>query len=137
MIPKGLADQQVEQVARALRQRIRGRGRSLREVEEVSGMGRDYLRQLLSGNMDLKLKHVFAVLAVLEEKPAEFFAGVFGLTQLGEPEPLHPLFRESITAAQRSVLPVLITNLQEKGILSADEAKAMLAALEPEAPAAS
>lgn len=101
-------------------------------------MGRDYLRQLLSGNMDLKLKHVFAVLAVLGEEPAEFFAGVFGQPLLqGEPEPIHPLFRESITAAQRSVLPVLIANLKDKGILSEDEAKAMLAALEPEAPAAS
>ncbi|HEV8629602.1 MAG TPA: hypothetical protein VGV61_04730, partial [Thermoanaerobaculia bacterium] len=122
MTPKELAAQQVEQVARALRQRIRGGGRTLREVEEPLAMGKDYLRQLLSGNVDLKLKHLLGVLAMLDEGPTEFFAGVFGVPAgLLQPEPLHPLFRESMSLAQRSVLPNLIRSLREKGVLSEAE----------------
>jgi transcriptional regulator with XRE-family HTH domain len=135
MTPQELAAQQVEQVARALRQRIRGTGRTQREVEQSLGMGKDYLRQLLSGNMDLKLKHLFGILAVLGEEPTEFVATVFGLPPaLLQPEPIHPLFRESMTAAQRSVLPLLIESLREKGVLSQAEAGAMLATLEPDPP---
>jgi hypothetical protein len=130
MTPKELAAQQVEQVAHALRQRIRGGGRTLREVEEPLAMGKDYLRQLLSGNVDLKLKHLFGVLAVLDEGPTEFFAGVFGVpAELLQAEPLHPLFRESMSLAQRSVLPNLIRSLREKGVLSEAEARDLLNAL--------
>jgi hypothetical protein len=135
MTPKELAEHQVEQAARALKMHVRGSGRSLREVEEQLEMGKDYLRQLLSGNMDLKLKHLFGVLAVLGEGPTEFCGSVFGLPPaLLQPEPIHPLFRETLTLAQRSVLPLLIRSLSEKGVLSEAEAKGMLGALETEPP---
>ncbi len=135
MTPKELAKRQVEQVSQALKLRIRGTGRTQREVEEQLEMGKDYLRQLLSGNMDLKLKHLFGVLAVLGEGPTEFVGSVFGFPPaLLQPEPIHPLFRETMTLAQRSVLPILIRSLCEKGVLSEAEAHGMLGAIEPEPP---
>ena len=135
MTPKELGEHQAEQVARALKMRIRGTGRSQREVEQQLEMGKDYLRQLLSGNMDLKLKQLFAVLAVLGEGPTEFIGSVFGFPPaLLQPEPIHPLFRETLTLAQRSVLPLLIRSLGLKGVLSEAETRGMLSALEPEPP---
>lgn len=127
--PNETAAQQVEQVAQALKLRIRGAGRTQREVEQELVMGKDYLRQLLSGNMDLKLKHLFAVLAVLGEGPTEFIASIFGLPAgMRPPGPVHPLFPESYALA---VIPLLVRNLREKGILSEEESRALLTALMP------
>lgn len=126
-----LARQQVQQVAQALKLRIRGAGRTQRQVEEQLGMGKDYLRQLLAGNMDLKLKHLFGVLAVLDVNPSEFIAGLFGYPQFNAPPP-GPEFRPTLNLAQRDILPVLIRTLHKRGVLTAAEAEAMLAGLEPE-----
>ena len=60
-------------LAAALRRAVADSGRSLREVEDAIGMGRDYLSQLLRGNVDLKVKQVYAVLGAIGLAPAAFF----------------------------------------------------------------
>src|SRR5947199_10833567 len=68
---------EVRRVAEALREAIR-RGKSAqRQVERALGQGKGYLSQLFGGNVDLKVKHVFAILAVLGVEPDEFFLDLY------------------------------------------------------------
>jgi transcriptional regulator with XRE-family HTH domain len=71
-------DEEVQRVSEALREAIRRRKTSQRQIERVLGQGKGYLSQLLGGNVDLKLKHVFAVLEVLGLAADEFFLGIYG-----------------------------------------------------------
>ena len=64
-------------MAEALRGAIRRRYSSLRKVEQELHQGKGYLSQLLNGNMDLKLKHVFKVLEVIGIEPEEFFLDLY------------------------------------------------------------
>jgi transcriptional regulator with XRE-family HTH domain len=68
---------EVSRVAEALREAIRRGKTSQRQVERALGQGKGYLSQLLGGNVDLKLKHVFAILAVLGVEPEEFFLELY------------------------------------------------------------
>jgi len=71
-------EEEVQRVSEALREAIRRRKTSQRQIERVLGQGKGYLSQLLGGNVDLKLKHVFAVLEVLGLAADEFFLGIYG-----------------------------------------------------------
>jgi transcriptional regulator with XRE-family HTH domain len=68
---------EVERVCEALRDAIRRKKSSLRSVEQALGQGRGYMSQLLGGNVDIKLKHVFSVLAVIGVQADEFFLNVY------------------------------------------------------------
>jgi len=68
---------EVERVCESLREAIRRKKSSLRNVEQALGQGRGYMSQLLGGNVDIKLKHIFKVLAVIGVEPDEFFLNVY------------------------------------------------------------
>jgi len=68
---------EVERVSEALREAIRRKKSSLRNVEQALGQGRGYMSQLLGGNVDIKLKHVFSVLGVIGVEADEFFLNVY------------------------------------------------------------
>lgn len=70
----------VNAVADHLRLCIQARRITLRAVERELGMGAGYLGQLLRGNLDLKLKHLMAVLRVIGMEPEEFFASLYSGT---------------------------------------------------------
>jgi transcriptional regulator with XRE-family HTH domain len=72
------SDEQVARVRDALRDIIRRRKSSLKQVEQALGQGKGYLSQLLGGNVDIKLKHVFGILSVLGADPDEFFLDLYG-----------------------------------------------------------
>src|SRR5688500_5157940 len=78
MHPSQKAEEGAREIARALQRQIRLAGLSYSEVERRLGMGRDYLRQLLAGRVDLKAKHVLGVLAAIGVEPADFFAELLG-----------------------------------------------------------
>lgn len=134
MEPKEAAAADVAKISAALRERVRAGGLTLRAVEDRLGMGRNYLRQLLSGAVDLKLKHLLAVLQVLGESPADFLARVYGAPSAQRPQPAadDPQSRAAIRAAQRSTLRVIVWKLREKGIFSEEETGRMLAQLDVE-----
>jgi transcriptional regulator with XRE-family HTH domain len=67
----------VDQLAHHLRLWIQARRVTLQAVEKELGMGVGYLGQLLRGNLDLKVKHVLAVLEVIGVEPAEFFSSLY------------------------------------------------------------
>ncbi|MGH9362316.1 MAG: helix-turn-helix domain-containing protein [Thermoanaerobaculia bacterium] len=124
MNPSPNAEQELTRLRRALRERIRDAGLSLREVETRLGMGTDYLSQLLRGSMDLKAKHLFAVLELLEVDAGEFFLGLF---PAAAPQPR--LDEEFIAVRQDvsiAVIRSIVRALQERGFISAEEAQRLL-----------
>ena len=68
----------VKAVADHLRLCLQIKRITMRSVEEQLGMGEGYLGQLLRGNLDLKVKHVMAVLAAIGMGPDEFFSSLYG-----------------------------------------------------------
>ncbi len=106
------SEDEVRKVAEGLKRKIREAGLTYKEVEERSGMGRDYLRQVLRGSVKLRFEHVLRLLDVLGVRPAEFFAEVYGAAPAAPPAPLpaqprDPSFDELLRVLQRS-----FTNLQ-------------------------
>lgn len=74
---------ELRRLSEALREAIRQAKISQRQVERTLGQGKGYLSQLLGGTVDLKLKHLFAVLAVLRIEPADFFLKLYGRSDPG------------------------------------------------------
>ncbi|HEX5761330.1 MAG TPA: hypothetical protein VF121_19260 [Thermoanaerobaculia bacterium] len=121
----------------ALRTHIRRAGLSFRQVEQRLGQRHDYLRQVLSGAIELRYEHVAGVLAALDVAPVEFFEEVYGPPDLrGRPtaEPPHPAYPLSARLVRHASLRVLIWRLKEKGIFSEEEVEHIFAELDREKP---
>jgi transcriptional regulator with XRE-family HTH domain len=99
--------EEVQRLARHLRWAIEVCGMTLRDVEARLGMGDGYLGQLLRGSVDLKVKHVVAVLAVLGMDPAEFFFSLYEnrLPRPAVPAPRYPPLPERRRSQAREVVP--------------------------------
>jgi len=65
---------EVKHYARMLRQAVRAAGFSVSEIERRLGTGPKNLRRVFDGSVDLKFKHVVAVLRVIGMSQEEFFA---------------------------------------------------------------
>jgi hypothetical protein len=65
---------EVQHYAGVLRQAVRTAGFAVSEVERRLGTGPKALRRVFCGAVDLKLKHVIAVLRIIGMSQAEFFA---------------------------------------------------------------
>ncbi|MGH7561868.1 MAG: helix-turn-helix domain-containing protein [Gemmatimonadales bacterium] len=113
----------------ALQRKIRQSGRTLRDVEGKLGTGRDYLRHLLSGRLEIKLKHVLGILAVLEVPPAEFFGEIYGLVHPDSlpGEPIPPQFAVANRKLETGAVWFIARKLQEEGIIGAEEVAAWVA----------
>jgi transcriptional regulator with XRE-family HTH domain len=68
---------EVRRVSESLGEAIRRRRTSQQVVERAMGLSKGYLSQLLNGNVDLRMKHIFHVLEVLKLEPADFFLEVY------------------------------------------------------------
>ncbi len=126
MHPSQKAEDGGRELAGALQRKIRQAGLSYAEVERRLGMGKDYLRQLLVGRVDLKVKHVFGVLAAIGVEPADFFAELLGPPSLASASArtgyaFHPEFPTSLLGAQSAAVWFLARKLRDKGILTDDE----------------
>src|SRR5579864_4985161 len=64
---------EVKHYAGILRQAIRAAGFSVSEVERRLGAGPKSLRRVFGGQVDLKFRHVVAVLRVIGMSQAQFF----------------------------------------------------------------
>jgi hypothetical protein len=65
---------EVQRYSGALRQAIRAAGFSVSEVERRLGAGPKSLRRVFGGQVDLKFKHVVAVLRIIGLSQQQFFA---------------------------------------------------------------
>jgi len=68
---------ELRRVSEALGEAIRRRRTSQGAVERVMGLSKGYLSQLLNGNVDLRMKHIYHVLEVLKLEPEDFFLEVY------------------------------------------------------------
>jgi transcriptional regulator with XRE-family HTH domain len=126
MHPRQKAEDGGRELAEALKRRIRQAGLSYSEVERRLGMGKDYLRQILAGRVDLKVKHVLGVLAAIGVEPADFFAELLGPPTLASTAgrtgyAFHPEFPATLRDVQGAAMWFLARRLREKGILTDDE----------------
>jgi hypothetical protein len=65
---------EVKHYARMLRKAVRAAGFSVSEIERRLGTGPKNLRRVFDGSVDLKFKHVVAVLRIIGMSQEEFFA---------------------------------------------------------------
>jgi transcriptional regulator with XRE-family HTH domain len=123
-------------LAEALQRKIRESGLGYSEVERRLGMGKDTLRHILSGRVELKVKHVYGVLMALGIAPPEFFAEFYGLlTPLqAANQNLHPQFVPSLFRVQSAAVWFIARKLKEKGILTDAEVEAFVAEFERKGP---
>src|SRR5688572_24633844 len=118
------AKTETKRVLAALREHVRRKGLSLRQVEQRLGRRHDYLRQVFGGAIELRFEHVAGILAALDVSPVEFFEEVYGPPDLrGKPsgEPPHPAYPLSARLVRHASLRVLIWRLKEKGIFTDEE----------------
>jgi transcriptional regulator with XRE-family HTH domain len=77
----------VKRLADFVRLKIRSTGHFQNAVERRLGWGEGYLSQLLRGNQDLKVKHVYAILRVIGVPPSEFFSQLAALEAYSPSQP--------------------------------------------------
>ena len=125
-----------KRLAEALQRKIRESGLGYSEVERRLGMGKDTLRHILSGRVELKAKHVYGVLKALGVAPPEFFAEFYGLLTPSQvaSQHLHPQFLPSLFRVERGAVWFIARKLKEKGILTDAEVEAFVAEFERKGP---
>jgi len=74
-----MADDQVQYLKEMLATQIRRQRITRRSIEQRMGWSHGYLTRLMGGVIELKLRHVFDILAMIEVTPAEFFAEAYPL----------------------------------------------------------
>src|SRR5260370_16879808 len=67
------AEVEVRHYAGVLRQAVRAAGLSVTEIERRLGVGPKSLRRVFGGQVDLKFRHLIAVLGVIGMSQEEFF----------------------------------------------------------------
>ncbi|HEX5718601.1 MAG TPA: hypothetical protein VF179_20745 [Thermoanaerobaculia bacterium] len=70
-------DDEVRRAAKLLEALIQATGVSSEEMEKRLDASPGYVRRLLSGALELKLRHILAILRVLEIEPALFFQTLY------------------------------------------------------------
>ena len=70
-------EDEVRQAARLLEALIQATGVPREELERRLEASPGYLRRVLSGQVELKLRHILAILRVLEIEPALFFRALY------------------------------------------------------------
>lgn len=83
-------EEEVRRYAALLKQAIRAAGLSVSEVERRLGAGPKALRRIFSGQVDLKLRHVIAILRIIGMSQDEFFAIASRPKQRPQLLPHHP-----------------------------------------------
>ncbi len=70
-------ERQLDRILTLLRNKIRQRGFTQLEVQEVLGWGRSYISQLLTKQKSLRVEQVLLILNVIGVDPAAFFAELY------------------------------------------------------------
>ena len=73
-------DDEVRRAAKLLEALIQATGASERELEALLDTTPGYIRRLLSGQIDLKLRHILAILKVLKIETGLFFETLYSST---------------------------------------------------------
>lgn len=68
---------ETEPALQEIRRLLKEAGMSQRQLEDRAGFSQGYVSQLLGRNLDLKVKHVLAILDVLDQSLGEFFSRAY------------------------------------------------------------
>ena len=74
-----MADDPVQYLKEMLATQIRRQRVTRRSIEQRMGWSHGYLTRLMGGVIELKLRHLFDILKMIEVSPAEFFAEAYPL----------------------------------------------------------
>ena len=85
--------------------KIRESGSSQAAVSAALGWGDDYVNQLLRGNLDLRLAHVYAILGAIEVSPARFFGELHADADSRQRAFVERLLPELLAHARAVLLP--------------------------------
>ncbi len=80
-------ERELDRILNHLRYRIRERGFTQLEVQEVLGWGRSYISQLLTKQKTLRVAQVLVILNVIGVKPEDFWAEIYQFGPFGGPAP--------------------------------------------------
>lgn len=72
-------DAQVRHLMEVLALKIRRQRVTRRSIEQRMGWSHGYMTRLMSGVIELKLRHIFDILTMIGVSPAEFFAEVYSI----------------------------------------------------------
>ena len=70
-------DDEVKRATRLLETVMQAAGLTRKDLDQKLGAGPGYVSQVLTGRMELKLRHVIAILRALEVDPAVFFQTLY------------------------------------------------------------
>lgn len=99
-----------QRIAEELRRQIAAAGLSQRALAAKLGWGRGYVSQLLTGAVDLKVKHVLEILELLQVPPGEFFARL--AEELGATRPVY-LTEDSLAEFEQRLRSAVRREVQE------------------------
>ncbi len=77
-------EREVDRILALLRTRIRERGFTQMEVQEILGWGRSYISQLLTRQKTLRIEQVLQILNVINVDPADFWAEIYQFGKFSE-----------------------------------------------------
>ncbi len=76
-------ERELDRILNQLRNRIRERGFTQLEVQEVLGWGRSYISQLLTKQKTLRMEQILMILNVINVKPEDFWAEIYQFGPFG------------------------------------------------------
>ena len=133
-----IVEREVNRCLTLLSDKIRQRGYTQLEVQQILGWGRSYISQLVTQTKKLRLEQVLSILDVIGVEPADFFAELF-------PSPYDRFPRPSVETSSRegedadkqladmlSQVRSLVGLLARKGLIDPEEASGIRAAVDPE-----
>jgi transcriptional regulator with XRE-family HTH domain len=74
-----MADKDLQQLRQVIDQAVQASRMLVRDVEKAMGLGHGYLNRLLDGKVEIKVRHIVGLAAVLKVPPGDFL-------ELGFPE---------------------------------------------------
>jgi transcriptional regulator with XRE-family HTH domain len=90
-------DREVLRAQKLLEALIKAHGLTKKALDERLGKGPGYTSQVLTGRMELKLRHILEILRALELEPGLFFRALFLEPENAQAPPLMERFLQSLS----------------------------------------
>ncbi len=119
-----IVEREVDRVLTLLRNKIRERGFSQLDVQEVLGWGRSYISQLLTRQKSLRFEQVLLILSVIGIEPAEFFGELYATAPGDRADRYPPPGADETIVRLRRQLSCLVDLLLEKELITAEDLSA-------------
>ncbi len=123
--------QEIDRALTLLKNEVRARGFTQREVQTALGWGRSYISQLLTRQKTLRLEQVLLILRVVGGDPAKFFAELYPLQPAATAVGHQPADMAESAAELHCLLVGTLDLLIEKKLISAEDLPAAMRPMGP------